>query len=297
MTGARAPLRRRLSRSPSLTQGNDRSQTCFPDPWSASRFESMSAGLPQGLDRKAGCIHPRRGRRSRRRRPAPGRDSRSAARPARRHSADLRALPRAATGSTGQPARSIQGIGMMRIIAAAAVSLALISAAGSPSAAQPPPCSDWNTRQFFHDAGPDDVARCLAAGAAPDARAEFALTPLHFAAMHSRPAAVIALLVKAGGGLEARTVEGWTPLHAAVRYGRTPRMVAALLNAGADPDGAQPQGLDAPAPRGALSPRAAGGHGPAAGRSGPERAGRRRQDAAPRRRRPTAMRPGWSRFC
>ena len=77
--------------------------------------------------------------------------------------------------------------------------------------------------------------------------------------MHSRPTAVIALLVKAGADLEARSAEGWTPLHAAVRYGRTPGMVAALLNAGADPERAQPQGLDAPAPWRALQPHAAGG--------------------------------------
>ena len=85
-----------------------------------------------------------------------------------------------------QTGRSAKSIGITRIIAAAAVSFALLCAAGGPSAAEPPSCHEWNARQFFHQAGPEDVARCLAAGAAPGARGEFGLTPLHFAAMHSR---------------------------------------------------------------------------------------------------------------
>ncbi len=89
----------------------------------------------------------------------------------------LPCLARISTASTTAGPRRKTAIATVRTVAAAAaVSLALLSAA-CPGAAEPSSCGDWNTRQFFHRAAPADVLRCLEAGAAPGARGEFGLTP------------------------------------------------------------------------------------------------------------------------
>ena len=127
---------------------------------------------------------------------------------------------------------------MARIAATTAIIPALIPAVAGPVAAEQPPCAEWNTRRFFHRAGPDDVARCLAAGAAAGARLEArsaeGWTPLHAAVRCGRTPTVVAALLKADAG--ARNRKGWTPLHHAALYHRTSLAVSALLLAGADPN-------------------------------------------------------------
>ena len=59
-------------------------------------------------------------------------------------------------------------------------------------------CADWNTESFFEAAEVSDVTRCLQAGMDPEARAEWSLTPLHWAA-HFGKAEAIEALIAAGG--------------------------------------------------------------------------------------------------
>ena len=94
-------------------------------------------------------------------------------------------------------------------------------------------CADWNTEAFFEAAEVSDVTRCLQAGMAPEARAEWRLTPLHWAA-HFGNAEAIGALATAGANLEARSESGFTPLHEAAYFGKA-ETIEALLRAGADP--------------------------------------------------------------
>ena len=96
-------------------------------------------------------------------------------------------------------------------------------------------CSEWNTSEFFEQAGPDDVARCLEAGADLEARDDSGATPLHLAARNSEPPTVIAALLEAGADLEARDHSGFAPLHFAILVNENAAVAAALLDAGADP--------------------------------------------------------------
>ena len=123
--------------------------------------------------------------------------------------------------------------------------LALLAVSGlftlgviSPLAAQVG-CDDWPTPAFFKAATAATVQDCLGAGADPNARDVFGLTPLHRAAEISQTPAVITALVNAGADPNARTERpsayGFTPLHLAA-FGQTPAVVTALLNAGADPN-------------------------------------------------------------
>ena len=68
---------------------------------------------------------------------------------------------------------------------------------------------------------------------APEARAEWRLTPLHWAA-HFGNAEAIEALIAAGANLEARSESGFTPLHEAAYFGKA-ETIEALLRAGADP--------------------------------------------------------------
>ena len=79
-------------------------------------------------------------------------------------------------------------------------------------------CADWNTEAFFEAAEVSDVTRCLQAGMDPEARAEWSLTPLHWAA-HFGKAEAIEALIAAGANLEARSKWG-TPLREAAYFGK-----------------------------------------------------------------------------
>ena len=116
-------------------------------------------------------------------------------------------------------------------------------------------CADWNTEAFFEAAEVSDVTRCLQAGMDPEARSEWSLTPLHWAAHFGKAEAIEALiaaggepgsakqignaeaigaLATAGANLEARDESGYTPLHWAAYFGKA-ETIEALLRAGADP--------------------------------------------------------------
>lgn len=93
-------------------------------------------------------------------------------------------------------------------------------------------CDQWNTSVSFPSGF---VAKCLAAGADPNARNPTdGDTPLHWA----NSADDVAALVAAGANLNARDFLGHTPLHMAVYtplFARSVDAVLALLAAGADP--------------------------------------------------------------
>ena len=90
-------------------------------------------------------------------------------------------------------------------------------------------CGWWNTPEFFAWASVTGLEACLETGAEVDARTEFGLTPLHFAASAPAEAAVIRRLIEAGASLNARTESGLAPLHLAAVTA-----IPALLEAGAD---------------------------------------------------------------
>ena len=88
--------------------------------------------------------------------------------------------------------------------------LALLAVSGlftlgviSPLAAQVG-CDDWPTPAFFKAATAATVQDCLGAGADPNARDVFGLTPLHRAAEISQTPEIITALVNAGADPNAR---------------------------------------------------------------------------------------------
>ena len=93
-------------------------------------------------------------------------------------------------------------------------------------------CADWNTEAFFEAAEVSDVTRCLQAGMDPEARSEWSLTPLHWAA-HFGNAEAIEALIAAGANLEARDESGYTPLHLAASTEHT-EAIEVLIAAGAN---------------------------------------------------------------
>ena len=105
-------------------------------------------------------------------------------------------------------------------------------------------CVGWNTSRFFFDAGAEEVARCLEAGAKVGARDEKQLTPLHHAVHINPNPGVTALLLKAGADVNARDIYGGTTLHFALfsQFQRNPAVIALLLKAGADPNARTNQG-------------------------------------------------------
>ena len=99
-------------------------------------------------------------------------------------------------------------------------------------------CEDWNTGFFFWQASVEDVARCLKAGADPNARDDDGETPLHNA-VSGKPA-VITALVAAGADPNVRDDDGSTPLDIAVLGFGKPAVITALVAAGADPNARTP---------------------------------------------------------
>ena len=101
-------------------------------------------------------------------------------------------------------------------------------------------CADWNTEAFFEAAEVSDVTRCLQAGMDPEARAEWSLTPLHWAA-HFGNAEAIEALLRAGADLEARDESGYTPLHLAASH-RAYRSHRSADSRGGEPGSAKQMG-------------------------------------------------------
>ena len=91
-------------------------------------------------------------------------------------------------------------------------------------------CDGWNSESFFRDATEEDVRRCLDEGANPKAvLAGWGLTPLHFAAMHSRDPGVIHALVEAGGSpMASNVILDRTPPSLAAEHNPEPAVFVAL---------------------------------------------------------------------
>ena len=133
----------------------------------------------------------------------------------------------------------------------------LITAA--PASADRVSCKYWIdggllTIELFRQDNDADVARCLRAGADPNAQSmkdplgldpDYGETRLGLAArLNSNPAVVIALL-EAGADPNGRDDGGWTPLHSAAGNDDNPEeIIAALVERGADPN-ARGKELDA----------------------------------------------------
>ena len=96
-------------------------------------------------------------------------------------------------------------------------------------------CAKWNTGLFFWAATIADVTACLSTGADVDARGEYGMTPLHFAAALSDNPAITEALIAAGAELQALAEEGYTPLHLAAAFNPNPAVIEVLLDRGADP--------------------------------------------------------------
>ena len=93
-------------------------------------------------------------------------------------------------------------------------------------------CGHWTDVEgaegFFETAIAADLARCLAAGADPNARDSRNRTPLHFAVEQSENSAVLAELMDSGADPTLKDNEGTTPLELANKEGRPVETIAAL---------------------------------------------------------------------
>ncbi len=93
-------------------------------------------------------------------------------------------------------------------------------------------CEGWDTGLFFSTATIADVVACISTGADVNARGEYGMTPLHFAAALNDNPAITAALIGAGAKLEAKSEEGhYSPLHLAARYNLNPFVIEVLLDA------------------------------------------------------------------
>ena len=121
-------------------------------------------------------------------------------------------------GKSTTSARAVIGTGL--ILCASAVP------GGEPGSLD---CADWDTREFFEAAGPQDIAACLDAGADPDVGL---LRTTHLAAKFQ-------MLLDAGADPNVETSEGMPLIYMVVRWASpeqpadVPRI---LLAAGADPN-------------------------------------------------------------
>ncbi|MCY4119322.1 MAG: ankyrin repeat domain-containing protein [Acidobacteria bacterium] len=91
-------------------------------------------------------------------------------------------------------------------------------------------------RAAASNANPEVIRWLLAAGADPNARDGDRETALHWAAEHNENPAVAQALLAAGADVSARRRSSVTPLHQAAATNKNPRMLHALLAAGADPN-------------------------------------------------------------
>ncbi len=133
------------------------------------------------------------------------------------------------------PARSM-AYGLPGPAASVVLFLVLWLSSGCEDARVGADCSQWNTKEFFRQAGAAEVRTCLQAGASLEVRNFFGENPIHVAAMHSEEPAVIEALVEAGANPNALAAEGTTPLHAAVDLNENLDIITALAQAGADPN-------------------------------------------------------------
>ena len=133
----------------------------------------------------------------------------------------------------------------MKLAAALAMSFCCLLAALSPSqgaedstgaGVHATECSQWNTRDWFKKAGLEEIQKCLAAGADPNARDAQGETPLSIVtvlATNKNPA-VIRVLVDAGADPNARNRHGWTILYRAASQNKDPEIIRTLIHVGAD---------------------------------------------------------------
>ena len=100
-----------------------------------------------------------------------------------------------------QPASRFSGRSHMTMRSMGAHTAAMCIALYSTAAAQVS-CEMWNTAEFFASATGDDVARCIAAGADPNAEdgTYSGRVSLRFAAQYSNSPAVVSALLEAGAG-------------------------------------------------------------------------------------------------
>ena len=97
-------------------------------------------------------------------------------------------------------------------------------------------CEDTGSLQKLcasSDATVSQVRECLDLGADVNARGEYGLTPLMFAAQSNENPEVISLLLKAGAEVNAKEKLGWTPLMQAAMFNSNPEVISTLLKAGA----------------------------------------------------------------
>ena len=109
------------------------------------------------------------------------------------------------------------------------------------TAAEQVSCEMWNTAEFFARATGDDAARCIAAGADPNAEdgKYSGRVPLRFAARYSDSPAVVSALLEAGAyptpsgvtGSRSVTLQHASPLFLAAVHGEEPEVVQLLIAA------------------------------------------------------------------
>ena len=101
-------------------------------------------------------------------------------------------------------------------------------------------CDKWNTSVFFRHASAADVSRCLKTKN-PNEKDEQGRTPMHLAALDSKPE-VVETLAEAGADPNALDRKDRTPLHLVAVFGTAPESVTALVRAGADLDAQDAKG-------------------------------------------------------
>ncbi len=89
---------------------------------------------------------------------------------------------------------------------------------------------NWGTKEFFQEAGAEDVERCLNQGAkVSDKILPNGLTPLHWAARCTKHKEVIEILLKKGAEINVPERTGLTPLHWAVQNPNIPVEIVDIM--------------------------------------------------------------------